>query len=115
MKKILLLALALVAVACENNNEIKAPAESDAKYVGQAVGNFSAEEWYPGGELGTTTNVSEGCYQDPAPAVTAQGLDAEFNHGEMFFERNVTLNGVGPQILPGLPSGLRPRKAPVRV
>ena len=101
MKKILLLALALVAVACENNNEIKAPAESDAKYVGQAVGNFSAEEWYPGGELGTTTNVSEGCYQDPAPAVTAQGLDAEFNHGEMFFERNVTLNtapfkGLGP-------------------
>ena len=101
MKKILLLSLALVAVSCENNNEIKAPAESDAKYVGQAVGNFSAEEWYPGGELGTTLNVTEGCYEDPAPAVTAQGLDAEFNHGEMFFERNVTLNtapfkGLGP-------------------
>lgn len=26
----------------------------DIEYVGQDVGNFSAEEWYPGGKLGTT-------------------------------------------------------------
>ena len=38
------------------------PTESDAKYVGQAVGNFSKEEWYPGGELGTTENISSNCY-----------------------------------------------------
>ena len=31
---------------------------AEAKYVGKAVGNFSAEEWYPGGELGTTDNTS---------------------------------------------------------
>ena len=75
--------------------------ESDAKYIGQAVGNFTAEEWYPGGQLGTTLNVTEGCYEDETPAVTQQGLTRAFNHGEMFFERNFTLNtapfkGLGP-------------------
>jgi len=85
----------------ENTTPTPAPKESDAKYVGQAVGNFSAEEWYPGGELGTTTNITEGCYEDETPAVTAQGLTRAFNHGEMFFERNVTLatepfKGLGP-------------------
>lgn len=93
-----------VAASCspkENTPPTPAPKESDAKYVGQAVGNFSAEEWYPGGELGTTDNITEGCYEDETPAVTAQGLTRAFNHGEMFFERNVTLatepfKGLGP-------------------
>lgn len=92
----------ITAAACQNRNDEPVPGRgSDAKYVGQAVGNFSAEEWYPGGELGTTTNITEGCYEDEAPAVTQQGLTSQFNHGEMFFERNVTLNtapfkGLGP-------------------
>lgn len=95
-------ALVLLAlVACNRNQEKPVHKESDAKYVGQAVGNFTAEEWYPGGVLGTTDNVSEGCYEDETPAVTAQGLSTAFNHGEMFFERNFTLNtapfkGLGP-------------------
>ena len=94
---------ALAVAACEpKENATPAPAkESDAKYVGQAVGNFSAAEWYPGGELGTTDNITEGCYEDETPAVTEQGLTRAFNHGEMFFERNVTLatepfKGLGP-------------------
>ena len=33
------------------------PQEPETKYVGQAVGNFKADEWYPGGQLGTTENV----------------------------------------------------------
>ena len=88
--------------ACNRTSDNPASVhESDAKYVGQAVGNFTAEEWYPGGELGTTLNVTEGCYEDETPAVTQQGLSAQFNHGEMFFERNFTLNtapfkGLGP-------------------
>ena len=100
--KAILITAVLIAASCGNNSEVPAPShEGDAKYVGQAVGNFSAEEWYPGGTLGTTVNVTEGCYEDEAPAVTAQGLSAQFNHGEMFFERNVTLNtapfkGLGP-------------------
>ena len=103
-KKVLLIAAAaaVAAVACDKTPDYPTPDhESDAKYVGQAVGNFSAEEWYPGGLLGTTLNITEGCYEDEAPAVTQQGLTSQFNHGEMFFERNVTLNtapfkGLGP-------------------
>ena len=69
--------------------------------MGQDVGNFEASEWYPGGLLGTTTNITENSYEDETPAVTDQGLSRAFNHGAMFFERNVTLatepfKGLGP-------------------
>ena len=91
-----------VVTACEKTPDTPTPVnESDAIYVGQAVGNFTADEWYPGGLLGTTDNVTEGCYEDEAPAVTQQGLISQFNHGALFFERNFTLNtapfkGLGP-------------------
>jgi CxxC motif-containing protein (DUF1111 family) len=79
-------------------------AESDAKYVGQAVGNFTEDEWYPAGRLGTTLNVTEGCYEDETPATAQQGLMTAFNLGEAAFERNFTLNtapfkGLGPAYL----------------
>ena len=35
--------------------------ESDAQYVGKPQGDFLAEEWYPGGEAGTTENVNSSC------------------------------------------------------
>ena len=94
MKKSLLLlaGIALVAASCKDEPKQPTTRESDAKYVGQAVGNFTAAEWYPGGELGTTDNVAPGCYEDPAPAVTQMGLETAFNLGEAFFERNVTVN-----------------------
>ena len=102
-KLLVMAAVAVVAAAaCDRKTDVPDPSrESDAKYVGQAVGNFTAEEWYPGGQLGTTVNITEGCYEDETPAVTEQGLTTQFNHGEMFFERNVTLNtapfkGLGP-------------------
>ncbi len=96
-----LLALGLVMAACdpvENNEEKREP---DAKYVGQAIGNFTADEWYPGGQLGTTTNVTAGCYEDESPAVTLMGLEQAFNMGEAAFERKFTTNtepfkGLGP-------------------
>ncbi len=79
-------------------------AESDAKYVGQAVGNFTEDEWYPAGRLGTTLNVTEGCYEDETPATAQQGLMTAFNLGEAAFERNFTINtapfkGLGPAYL----------------
>ena len=95
--------LALSLAACKDDNpgaDNYTPTD-DYTYVGKAVGNFSADEWYPGGKLGTTENISPGCYEDETPAVTNQKLIDEFNLGEMFFERNVTLstppfNGLGP-------------------
>lgn len=98
------LSLSLFSCTDENSNpsgEDFKPMESDGKYVGEAVGNFSKEEWYPGGELGTTDNVASGCYEDEAPAVTAQGLIDDFNAGEKFFERQFTsansgFKGLGP-------------------
>lgn len=78
--------------------------ESDAKYVDTPQGNFLAEEWYPGGKLGTTENVNSSCYEDEAPAVNEQGLHDSFKTGELFFERQYTINngafkGVGPAYL----------------
>jgi len=94
-----------VAVGCTDGNsginENVNTREPDARYVGQAVGNFSASEWYPGGELGTTDNVTAGCYEDETPSVQRQGLMTAFNLGEAAFERKYTtatapFKGLGP-------------------
>ena len=77
----------------------------DAEYVGKTVGNFSAGEWYPGGKLGTTDNVTAGCYEDETPAVEDnEKLELAFKLGEAVFERNFTDNtapfkGLGPAYL----------------
>ena len=71
-------ALSFLALACDRSGDEPAPKETDAKYIGQAVGNFTAEEWYPGGMLGTTLNVADDSYEDEAPAVTEQGLSRAF-------------------------------------
>ena len=83
MRKVIVLSVALLALAgCAEKNSGTTPTvkESDAKYVGQAVGNFSAEEWYPGGQLGTTLNIAPGSYEDPAPAVEQMGLGEKMTH-----------------------------------
>ena len=110
MKRILAFAMiGMVVASCSDNNDM--PGEEggqssafEADYIGKAVGNFTAEEWYPGGQLGTTDNVTAGCYEDEAPAVSQQGLLSEFNLGETFFERNFNsstapFNGLGPASL----------------
>ncbi len=84
-----------------DSGNTESTAGNETKYIGKDVGNFLAEEWYPGGELGTTDNVSAGCYEDETPAVTQMGLTQAFNKGEAFFERNVTEStkpfwGLGP-------------------
>ena len=66
---------------------------------GKATGNFTAEEWLPGGELGTTEKAS---YSAPAPALASiSGMDEDFNVGEDFFEHLYTIDqaprkGLGP-------------------
>ena len=85
----------------DDSTEMSDEEWAEARYMGKAVGNFTAEEWYAGGELGTTMNVTQGCYEDETPAITQMGLTEAFNRGEQFFERNVTefqapFNGLGP-------------------
>ena len=105
-KLLLTLAATVFSVtACVHGNDVPVH-ESDAKYVGQAVGNFTADEWYPGGRLGTTENVTEGCYEDEAPAVAQQGLENAFNHGETCLRA---------EVLPGLPPRLWTREMAGRV
>ena len=66
---------------------------------GKANDVFSAEEWYPGGNLGTTEYAS---YSAAAPAVTnISGMEEDFNTGEDFFEHLYTFEqnprkGLGP-------------------
>lgn len=66
---------------------------------GKANDVFTAEEWYPGGELGTTEKAS---YSAAAPAVTnVSGMEESFNKGEDFFEHLYTITeeprkGLGP-------------------
>ena len=90
----------MVAASCQHDSR-ESSLKGESEYIGKAVGNFDASEWYPGGELGTTDNVLAQCYEDETPAVTAQGLTSAFNHGEFFFERNITeatapFKGLGP-------------------
>ena len=110
MKRIfVIMMVGLTVASCSDSNDVTVEeggqaSAFEADYIGKAVGNFSADEWYPGGLLGTTDNVTAGCYEDEAPAVTQQGLDAEFNLGETFFERNFNsstapFNGLGPASL----------------
>ena len=51
------MALAMTMASCSDDDNKVEIQETDAAYVGKEVGNFSADEWYPGGELGTTDNT----------------------------------------------------------
>ena len=93
---------AFVLTACSDSNDpvndlgTLKPAEEQ---FGKAVGNFTAEEWYPGGQLGTTEKAS---YSAAAPAVVnVAGMEENFNTGEDFFEHLYTFEqeprkGLGP-------------------
>ena len=93
---------ATILTACSDSNDpvndlgTLKPAEEQ---FGKAVGNFTAEEWYPGGQLGTTEKAS---YSAAAPAVgNVAGMEEDFNTGEDFFEHLYTFEqeprkGLGP-------------------
>ena len=82
----------------DDNNDLGSltPAED---VFGKSNEVFSAAEWYPGGQLGTTTKPS---YSAPAPAVERiAGMEEDFNTGEDFFEHLYTFEqqprrGLGP-------------------
>ena len=88
--------------ACSDDDETKQelggliPAE---EVFGKANDVFTADEWFPGGQLGTTEKAS---YSAPAPAVeNVAGMEEDFNTGEDFFEHLYTFEqaprkGLGP-------------------
>ena len=82
----------------DNGTELGPLVPEDVEF-GKANDTFSAEEWFPGGELGTTTKAS---YSAPAPAVeNIRGMESDFNTGEDFFEHLYTFDvaprkGLGP-------------------
>lgn len=96
------MALAMTMVSCSDDDNKVEIQETDAAYVGKEVGNFSADEWYPGGKLGTTENTGSSSYSDQTPAVDNDPeLFKQFFIGEQMFERQYSWNtgafkGLGP-------------------
>lgn len=92
-----LAAFAMVGCSDDDDNVVVNPNAN----IGKDVGNFTAAEWYPGGEKGTTSN-EEGCYSNPVPQIEENAnLYQVFKHGETFFERDFTeftrpFTGLGP-------------------
>ena len=95
------MALAMTMTSCSDDDKVEIQ-ETDAAYVGKKVGNFTADEWYPGGQLGTTENTGSSAYSDQTPAIDNNAdLFKQFFIGEQMFERQYTYNtgafkGLGP-------------------
>ena len=91
----------LMLVACQDNDDIidLGPLTPEDEVFGKANDVFSADEWYPGGQLGTTEKAS---YSAATPAVEMiSGMMDDFNTGEDFFEHLYTFEqaprkGLGP-------------------
>ena len=96
------MALAMTMTSCSDDDDKVEIQETDAAYVGKEVGNFTADEWYPGGKLGTTENTGSSSYSDQTPAVDNDPeLFKQFFIGEQMFERQYSWNtgafkGLGP-------------------
>ena len=86
--------------ACHDDDDIDlGPLVPETEAFGKANDVFSADEWYPGGQLGTTEKAS---YSAATPAVVnIAGMEEDFNTGEDFFEHLYTFDvaprkGLGP-------------------
>ena len=89
----LLLSAPMLLASCSDDDNVKIDTNApDARYVGQSVDGFDKSEWYPGGELGTTDNISSNCYEDETPAVEEQGLLDQFNAGDRMASARYTLS-----------------------
>ena len=90
----------LSACSDDDDNKVDLGQLTQAEEVfGKANDVFSADEWYPGGQLGTTEKASYSAIT-PAAANVA-GMEEDFNTGEDFFEHLYTFDqqprrGLGP-------------------
>ena len=95
------MAAVFLMAACSDDDSISGMGDltPDEEVFGKANDVFTADEWYPGGQLGTTTKAS---YSAPAPVVEeTSGMEQDFNVGEGFFEKLYTFEqeprkGLGP-------------------
>ena len=96
-----LLAAPLLSACSDSDDEGSdlGPLVPGEEVFGKANDVFSADEWYPGGLLGTTEKAS---YSAAAPAVeNVAGMEEDFNTGEEFFEHlyifeQAPRKGLGP-------------------
>ena len=92
------LAMASMALAsCSDNSNL-----GDITDMGKDSSSAEyPEDYYTGGKLGTVYEQTAGSYEQPAPAIDEQGLSAQFNYGEYFFDKPFTQSskpfaGLGP-------------------
>ena len=99
---LLLMMSGTLLTACSDNDDtlgqVLGTLEEEESQFGKANDVFTAAEWYPGGEQGTTTKAS---YSAVAPCAEQMGLETSFNKGEDFFEHLYTYTdeprkGLGP-------------------
>ena len=107
MNKLSRLSIVTMLAACglsacsddDNTNENLGVLTPEEEVFGKANDVFTADEWFPGGQLGTTEKAS---YSAPAPAMDAvAGMEQDFLVGETFFEKLYTIDqaprrGLGP-------------------
>ena len=70
---------ATIVTACSDNDDSLTELGQlvpDEQSFGKATGNFTAEEWYPGGQLGTTEKAS---YSAITPAAQAAGMEDDLH------------------------------------
>ncbi len=70
--------LILTFTSCEKTSEIEDSEDDSTTEL--------SDEWYAGGKLGTTFNISSSAYEQATTAVEDAGLEDEFKNGEGFFE-----------------------------
>ena len=97
---VMLAAPLLSACSDDDDNKVDLGQLDKAEEVfGKANEVFTASEWYPGGQLGTTEKAS---YSAITPAAqNIPGMEEDFNTGEDFFEHLYTFDqqprrGLGP-------------------
>ena len=94
-----LLSMPMLTACHDDDNVDLGSLTPESNAFGKANDTFTAEEWYPGGQLGTTKKAS---YSAAAPAVeNIAGMEEDFNTGEDFFEHLYTFEqaprkGLGP-------------------
>ena len=92
-----ILATALLATSCADDAD-----EPLSWEIGEGTAIEYPEDYFAGGELGTTTNNSSTAFKQPTLAVENAGMVTAFNEGEYLFENDFNTNtsgafqGLGP-------------------